>query len=151
VNTRKIKKSEVLCFDISEDVFSSDCHVFIGDKTVALIAMNKHLKKHYPNEDSFTGSELAFCVGVSIHFKNCRISYLWFPRIPKTSKEHGTLAHEFCHITIHYFHQMEFPIDKVHDEPVCYFMKFLIMTFWDKVDEWQEKTNKIRKNSNKRG
>jgi len=145
VNTRKIKKSEVLCFDISEDVFSSDCHIFIGREKAALISMNKHLKKHYPKEDMFTSADLSGCHGVAIQFKGYRISYLWLPSIPKVSAEHGTLAHEFCHITIHYFHQMEFPIDKGHDEPICYFMKFLIMTFWDKVGEWQEKTNKIRK------
>ena len=127
-----IKK--VIHFDISEQVYDSDCHVFIGWRKGALEAMNQHLKKHYPLEILFIESDIADCCGVAFQFDKQRVSYLWLPRVPKTPSEHGTLAHEFCHIILHYFNQIGFPLDYTHDEPVCYFMKFMVKSFWEKIN-----------------
>ena len=135
--TWELSKKKVIQFDISEEVYDSDCHVFIGKAEIALDIMNEHLKENYPKEETFSQSDLENCYGTAINFNNKRVSYLWLPGVPKSAGEHGTLAHEICHIVLHYFNQMGFPIDHIHDEPVCYFMKFMVKTFWVKVRNYK--------------
>lgn len=126
-------KNKVVHFDISEKVYDSDCHVFIGKGKFVIEAMNKHLRKYHPKHNEFDKSDISDCSGSCIQFNGARLTYLWLPRIPKTPEEHGTLAHECCHIAFHYFDHIESQVYKGHDEPFNYFVKFLVKTFWEKV------------------
>lgn len=58
--------------------------------------------------------------------KNGYVPILWIPKLPKTAREHATLAHEALHCVYHLFDWANIPMSRDTEEIVTHSMSHII-------------------------
>lgn len=51
-----------------------------------------------------------------VFYRHGYVPILWLPKLPKTKREHGTLAHESLHVVFHLFEWASLPISRDTEE-----------------------------------
>ena len=65
------------------------------------------------------------CLGKTV-FRSGYCPVIWIPRIPRTAREHATLAHEALHAMYHVQRWVGFPLDDSTEEVMAHGMAHII-------------------------
>jgi hypothetical protein len=94
------------------DVFGYEFECIIGPKKNVGKYVAHHLKEPYwDNPEKQHGMT---------YVKTGLAPIVWFPRFPRTSAEHGTLAHEVSHAVMEMLRHVGVPINVEAGEAFCY-------------------------------
>lgn len=104
-------------------MFDFTINVVIGDyKSLTPYIQYKFDDPHFNTEHFDGGYE---CCGKTVYAHGyCPV--IWIPRIPKTAREHATLAHECLHAMYHVHRWAGFPLDDSTEEIVTHGMAHII-------------------------
>jgi len=123
-----LKKLHNTIIKLKDEIYFSDIRVIIGEysyyqKYCKSLGLEEVKQENYGGEmQQLTNTETgdhAFLV--------------WFPYIDFTSVSYGIITHEFIHVVLRIFETVGIKLDFDNQEPLAYYMEYLITQFLQKA------------------
>lgn len=123
-----MKKLHNTIIRLNDEIYYADIRVIIGEyayyqKYCVSLGLEEIKQENYGGEmQQLTNTETgdyAFLV--------------WFPHIDFTSINYGVITHEFIHLVFRVFQTVGIKLDFENQEPLAYYMEYLITQFLQKA------------------